>query len=454
MHHPGVSPLPPIAAEELPHVGAGLRFLDAPSDYLAELRARHGETFLVDLFGFPLLVTFAARGLESLYALPEEAASFGLATLDMIGFKTPTEILADVDPALFRELLAHARMPGYLQVIDAVVRRELARWGEAGEIDLFDAIRTLEQRVGFALWIAPAAADDAWWPELKRHFDVLDQATAFVAPQQTLATIKSGKAAERAALAAIGGLLPAILSAHDASAARGSAVADTLRERFAGPDASAAARKLLHNAINLNQGFLSNLYAAIAWMIAELLLHPEVLARLRAEVADTASRHGADFRTSLAALNEMTYSEQVLMESVRVAQRSLTLRKVLRTLDFDDGEQLYTVQPGVYIATMLSVTNTQTAELARFDPEHYRGREIRPELLTLGRASVSTFGHGRHACPAQRFSQLMAKIVVSRLLERFELSARFRTLQPSTRQMGGVSRPEHPAPVAYRARGN
>ena len=43
-----ISPPPPIAAEELPHVGAGLRFLDAPTDYLAELRARHGDTFFVD----------------------------------------------------------------------------------------------------------------------------------------------------------------------------------------------------------------------------------------------------------------------------------------------------------------------------------------------------------------------------------------------------------------------
>lgn len=447
-----VSPAPPLASEELPHVGAGLRFLEAPTDYLAELRARHGDTFFVDLFGFPLLFTFSARGLESLYQLPEDVASFGLATYDMIGFKTPTEIFADVDIALFRELLVQARMPAYLALIDEVVQREFARWGEAGEIELFEAIRTLEQRVGFALWIAPAAADDAWWPELKRHFDVLDQATAFVAPQQTLATIKSGKAAERAALAAIGELLPAILAAHDAGPARGSATADRLRARFACPDGASVARKLLHNTVNLNQGFLSNLYAAIAWMIGELLLHPAALARVKEEIAATAARHGTGFRSSLAALNEMSYAEQVLMESVRVAQRSLTLRKAVRELAFDDGRELYTVQPGVYIATMLSVTNTQTAELARFDPEHYRGREILPGLLTPGRESVSTFGHGRHACPAQRFSHHMAKIVVSRLFERFELAPRFGALQPSTRQMGGVSRPESPALLAYRVR--
>jgi cytochrome P450 len=100
---------------------------------------------------------------------------------------------------------------------------------------------------------------------------------------------------------------------------------------------------------------------------------------------------------------------------------------------------------------MLSVTNTQTPELARFDPAHYNGRELRPELVP-GRETVSTFGHGRHACPAQRFSLHMARIVVSRLLERFELDPCFAAMEASRTQMGGVSRPEDTARVAYRLR--
>lgn len=447
--NPGINPTPPIAAEELPHVGAGLRFLDAPTDYLAELRARHGDTFFVDLFGFPLLFSFSARGLQSLYALPEDQASFGLATFDMIGFKTPTEVFADADPELFKAVLAPSRLANYVALIDQVVQAELARWGDAGELDLFDAIRTLEQRVGFALWIAPVAADEPYWQELKRHFDVLDQAVAFVAPQQILATIASGKAEERAALAAIRALLPDIVAAHDSSPAAGGATVDLLRTRYAGEDAALVTRRVHHNTINLNQGFLSNLYAAIAWMSAEVLLRADMRERLRAEIAATTESYGPDFRTSLEALNGMSYFAEVLMESVRFAQRSLTLRKVLRPVDFDAGDATYKVQPGTYIATMLSVTNTQTPELARFDPAHYQGRELRPDLAP-GRETVSTFGHGRHFCPAQLFSLHMARIVISRLLERFELAPCFDIIEPSRKQMGGVSRPDAPARVSYR----
>ena len=445
MTPPLVSPLPPIAGEELPHIGAGLRFLEAPTDYLKELRARHGDTFALDIFGFNLLLSFSPKGLESLYKLEEETASFGQATFDLIGFKTPTEIFADASPTLFYELLLHQHMPGYVATIDAIVERELARWGDGGELDIFDAVRTLEQRVGYGLWIAPEAAEDRHWPELKRCFDVLDQESAFVDPTQALATIKSGKARERAAVEEIKRRIAAIADEHDRSPEPGRATLDLLREKFGADATTERDRKVAHNIINANQGFLSNLYAAIAWVVVQLARHTDIRARVETEIAAVRGRFGADFTTTIDALNAMEYLEQVMMESVRLAQRSLTLRKVLAPVEFDDGATVYTVQPGVYIATLLSVTNTQTPELARFDPDHYQRNQLAKALVATGKETVSTFGHGRHACPAQRFSHHMCKIVIARLLERFELRPLAVEPSPSVRQLGGVARPEQPA---------
>jgi cytochrome P450 len=144
----------------------------------------------------------------------------------------------------------------------------------------------------------------------------------------------------------------------------------------------------------------------------------------------------------------MIVLEQVMMESVRLAQRSLTLRKVMEPIQFDDGMQVYTVRPGVYIATMLSVTNVQSADLALFAPgQHYQRNQLAAALAPGGKETVSTFGHGKHACPAQRFSHHMCKIVVSKLLSRFELTPRFTDPQPSARQMGGVARPDEPVMI-------
>ena len=69
-----------------------------------------------------------------------------------------------------------------------------------GEIDIFDTIRTLEQRVGFRVWIGEYASVDGTWQQLKSHFDVLSQENAFVSPQKTLETLTSGKAKEKQAI--------------------------------------------------------------------------------------------------------------------------------------------------------------------------------------------------------------------------------------------------------------
>jgi hypothetical protein len=42
------------------------------------------------------------------------------------------------------------------------------------------------------------------------------------------------------------------------------------------------------------------------------------------------------------------------------------------------------------------------------------------------RELVSTFGHGRHSCPAQRFSISAIRIALRRLLDRYDLSPLFR----------------------------
>lgn len=444
-----ISPLPPLAAEELQHIGAGLRLLEAPTAYLNELRARHGDTFLLDVFGFELLMTFSPKGLENLYRLEEDQASFGLATYDLIGFKTPSEIFADADIALFYKLLTHKSMPGYVEVINTIVERELERWGQAGELDIFDAIRTLEQRVGYGLWIAPEAAEEPFWQALKRCFDVIDQERSFVDPQDVLLTIKTGKARERAALDEIKRLLPEIIAAHDGATNKSTATVDVLREHFSAADAAERERKVAHSIVNINQGFLSNLYAAIAWVVVHLLRDGELRARVTAELGDVRARYGAAFTHSVEALNALNCLEQAMMESVRLAQRSLTLRKVVQPLEFDDGVARYTVQPGVYIATMLSVTNVQTETLARFDPDHYVRNQPSPTLVAPGKETVSTFGHGKHACPAQRFSHHMCKIVIAKLLERFELQPRFDAAQPAARQLGGVARAEGVIRVAF-----
>ena len=445
-----VTPRPPVVADELAHIGAGLRFADNATAYLGELRRDYGDTFLLDVFGYKLFCVFSPRGLESLYGLPEEKASFGFATFDLLSFKTPTELFLDTDLDLFYLMLAKKNLPRYLALSNAILDEELTRWRQFDTVDIFDSIRTLEQRIGYGLWICREAAGDAYWPRLKQHFDVLDQEKAFVDPAQTLATLKSGKVREKAAIGEIRRLLAALATGIDIEHSEETLA--VLYRHFAAFEDEERERRVAHNAINTNQGFLSNLYAAIAWVVVRLLQYPDVAAAVRAEIERTRQRFGDDWRGNIEALDSMVYLEQVLMESVRLAQRSITLRKVLEPVEVATEKACYTVNPGVYITTLLSVKNTEGESLAQFDPDHYQGNRLRPEFTEGGKEQVSTFGHGRHACPAQRFSHMMCKTVVAAVLERFELELLTTACEPSSRQIGGVARSAEPTLVALRAR--
>jgi cytochrome P450 len=435
-----VSPKPAIVHDELAHIGAGLRFAQSPTLFLAQMREQYGDTFLVDVFGYKLFCVFSPQGLKSLYAAAEDDASFGMATFDMLGFKTPLDIFMDADIHLFYELLLPEKVAGYLDHFADGIAQVLSGWPDAGVLNVFDDLRTLEQRVGFRVWMGAEAARDGAWQQYKSHFDVLSQENAFVSPQLTLETLTSGKAREKQAVAAIMALVGEQLAQRQRAQFWPADNFTFLHQRFASEDPQVTLRKLTHNLINANQGFLSNLYAALAWSLINLVQHPDAQQRLEFEITATRNRFGNDFCRLQAALDNMRFCEQLLMESVRLAQRSITLRKVMKEMRFDCGSETYTLQPGVYVTTMLSVTNTQTPELARFDPDHYQGRRIDPQLVANGKETISTFGHGAHACPAQKFSHNMCKVLLSRLLEQFEFGMLEEAVEPSSTQMGGVAR--------------
>ena len=447
-----VNPEPPIVKEELAHIAAGLRLLENPTTYFSELRDKYGDTFLVDVFGFQLFCVFSDSALENFYKLPEEQASFGLATFDLMSFKTPSEIFEDALPDLFYKLLTLKKVEGYIDDIVDIVELEVKRLGKNGKFEIFDQIRTIEQRIGYRLWIGKEASSEEYWTKLKKNFDELDQEKAFVDPTSVLETIKTDKKKERAAVADITKIINEIWTQRQFSGALGQDTLRLMHQLFEDEEKIVESRKVAHNSINANQGFLSNLYAAIAWCIVHIVLDKEVNQKVLVDINTAREKYGENFLLQVDAINEMNYLEQLLMESVRVAQRSITLRKVMETVNLDDGKQDYIISPGVYVTTLLSVTNFQPPGLEDFDPDHYTKNKLTTDLGGFSKESVTTFGHGVHSCPAQRLSHIVTKIVLCELLQNFEFQADFKNAEPSSVQLGGVARSEKPCFVTYRRR--
>jgi cytochrome P450 len=432
---PEIEPLPPRAGPSLPFIGAGLGVLRDPTAFLARARARHGDSFLLDAFGWRLFFVFSPEGVRSLYALPEAEASFGLATFNLVfRHKAPLELVAGRRNRP-HDLFGNQELEGYLEQLERAVALQLAELGAAGRFEAFAFARRLGHRLGLACWAGEETAAPERLARLIPLFDRLDTAEAFVRPASRFLTAATRQARERRAMHGIEAVLAEIVAQRDAGRRAGAPGAGDFLDQIIASwaDAPPGAREIgiARDVIVIHLGAQSNLYAALAWTLVNLLLHPEALARVRA---------GDD-----------AFLERCAYESIRLAQRSLTLRQVMRPLDFDDGRAKYRLAPGVLIATMLSLTNPSAAPgLDRFDPDHYEGRSPARRLALPARELVSTFGHGRHACPAQRFSISAIRIAVRRLLESYDLTPRFREAQPRRRQLGAVARSEWPCLVEYR----
>src|SRR5262249_55624783 len=148
---------------------------------------------------------------------------------------------------------------------------------------------------------------------------------------------------------------------------------------------------IVRDVVMLHLGSQSNLHAALAWTFVDVVRRPALVAQVRA---------GDDGLV-----------ERCASEAIRLAQRSLPLRALQRPLDLAVETGTYRLAPGVLVATMLPVNNSSAAPgLERYDPDHYDGRRLASDVPLPAKELVSTFGHGLHACPAQRFAMAAIRV--------------------------------------------
>lgn len=424
---PAIEPMPPLA------VGVGLPWDTAVADPVAALaaaRARHGDTFAVDSGEDRYLFTFSARGVESFYALPEDVASKGLADFRMLRRKLPAEIFSG-RRTLPSQLFRRDDVTSYLANLSVALAATAEELGERGDTDVFALTRRLAHRMGLASWAGPGCAEGPAFDRLVAAFDRLDGADAFVHPDAMAAVAASGHAAERAALEEI---VAEIAAAMDRPAA-GHPLFARISAAWAGQPDAVRRRGVGLDVALIHVASMSNLAAALGWLLVDLLAHPDELDRVR----------GGD----------RALAEQCALESTRLAQRSIMPRHVVAAVDFDTGDETYRVAPGATIATLLPLTNTTAGPgLREWNPRRWhRHRLAEPSGLDCPEL-VTAFGHGKHSCPAQPFALAAMAATATQLFGVYELTPRWPSPPvPLAAQIGGVARAAGPTPVSYRRRG-
>lgn len=425
---PVITPAPPRAPGRLPWVGSGFALLRDPTAFLAKARSRLGDTFVVDAFGYRMFCVFSPDGVRSLYALPEHQGSFGLASYTLLRLKVPEQLFSGLRNGP-HTMFKSDDVDRYLANLQRAVDVELEVLGASGEVELFDEAKRLAHRMGLASWLCEEASEPRYLDRLVPLLEELDAAEAFVNPAQAFRTRLTGYRREIAALTAVEGIVREIWTERGGRG-RGDfleQVVDSYGDKSEDEALVLAARDV----VLIHLGSQSNMYAALAWTLVNLLLHPDLLQRVRD--------------------GDEALLESVANESIRMAQRSLTLRQVVRPVQVTSGGTTYAVPAGAFVTTMLSVLNTTAAPgLDRFDPAHYRGRILDKGIPLPAKELVSTYGHGAHTCPAGNFSNLTICLAVQALVDRLDLAPRFTSAKPRKRQIGGVARSARPCRVRYR----
>jgi len=426
----------PRVSGVLPWVGAGVSLLKDPTTFFQRTRERIGDTFLVEAFGYRLFCVFSPEGVKGLWALPEAQASKGVADFGMLAHKVPGELF--VGRRTFPHMLfAREDVETYLDNLVAAVDLELDALGSRGELEAFAHSRRLAHRMGLASWGSRAATTPDRIERLITAFDALDSSESFVHPERAFMTWATGMRREKAALATIESIYAEILETLPPLTSDGTGgepgFFDRIRAAWRDTRGDEQVRGIARDVVLVHMGSQSNLFAAMAWTLVHLLERPELL---------EAVRQGDD-----------ALLERCAHESIRLRQRSIVLRRILKPCSLTDEQATYQLEPGLSLATMMSVTNTTSAPgLDRFDPEHYRGPLFQRAKELPGKELVSTFGHGAHYCPAARFSISAIRIATRALLERFELEPRFEAPGSLRRQIGGVARADRPCRVGYARR--
>jgi cytochrome P450 len=428
----GVEPVPEVAATALPWDAD----VPDPVAALAAARAEHGDTFAVRSGGTTYLFLFSDAGVRSFYALPEEQASKGVADVTMLLRKLPDELF-DGRRTLPHDLFDRDHVRSYLGLLDWAIDAQCDELGDDGTVDAFTLTRRLGHRLGLACWAGATFTDRGELDRLIDALDDLDGAASFVDPGAMVDVAATGKARERAALAEVETVMREVLRRRDAHRPDENELFDEIVDRWADVEGEAREVGIARDVVLVHLASMSNLFAALGWMLVDLMQRPELLARVRAET----KRGDTDL------------VERCALESTRLAQRSIMMRTVLAPVDVDTGAVTYRAEPGVVIATFLPLTNTSAAPgLDRYDADRWAGRRLRADGAPETRELVTTFGHGRHTCPAQPFSLAAMCRSVSALVDRYDLELMDGPPGPPAGQIGGVARSAGPCPVRYRRR--
>ncbi len=440
---------PPKMPGALPIVGNMVAFGKNPYEYMMKLRKELGEIGEFRMFHQEMVLLTGPEGNEVFFRAPDEQLDQNEAYKVMtpifgkgVVFDAPLHI-KNQQLKMLMPVLRDKPMRGYSKIIVDEVEDLIKDWGESGEIDLLEFMKQLTIYTSSHCLLGTEFRYELNEEFAKIYHDLENgmHPLAFVFPNFPLPVLKRrDKARVR-----IGELVAEIIEKRAQKKEKSEDAFQMLIDATYDDGSKLTAHEITGLLIGTVFAGHHTTAGSAAWILIELIRHPEILKSVLEELDQL---FGVDGEVTFQSLREIPRLERVIKETLRLHPPLIFLiRKVNKDLKFKD----YTIKAGKFVCTSPRVSH-RIPEIfpdpEKFDPDRYN-EERQEDKQPF---SWIAFGGGRHKCTGNAFAMLQLKAIFSIFLRRyeFELVDDPDSYEDDFTDM--VIQPKEPCKVRYRKR--
>uniref|UniRef100_H3DMW6 Cytochrome P450, family 26, subfamily C, polypeptide 1 n=1 Tax=Tetraodon nigroviridis TaxID=99883 RepID=H3DMW6_TETNG len=397
-----------------PLVGETFQWLFQGSNFHISRRKRHGNVFKTHLLGKPLIRVTGAENIRKVL--------MGEHTLVCTQWPQSTRIILGPNTLVNSSGELHKRrrkvagrtcvtvfsrraLESYLPRLQHLIRSEIAKWcAEPAAVDVYSATRSLTFRIAIGVLLG-LRLDEERIIYLAQVFEQLMSNLFSLPVDIPLSGLHKGIKAREILHANMEKIIQEKLEQQNQEEHQDAFdyMLSTAKEQ----GQQISIQELKETAVELIFAAHSTTASAATSLVLQLLLHPEVVERVRLELEG----HNLVLQLRWSGLTGLCYLDQVIRELRLLPPVSGGYRTALQTFELDG----YQIPKGWSV--MYSIRDTETAEIFQnpelFDPDRFDQDQLESRS---SRFSYVPFGGGVRSCVGKELAQIILKTLSIELI--------------------------------------
>ena len=441
--------VPPRLPGAFPLVGHILDFGKNPHDFMMRLRAALGDVAEFKMFHQDMVLLTGEKASEAFYRAADEMLDQGAAYKIMtpifghgVVFDAPIK-QKNQQLQMLMPALRDKPMRTYSDIIVEEVEGLIKDWGDEGELDLLAFTKELTIYTSSHCLLGPEFRHELnkEFAEIYHDLEQGIKPIAYVFPNLPLPVFRRRDKA-RARLQV---LVTEIMEKRAEDRPQSPNVFQTLIDATYEDGTKLTPHEITGMLIATIFAGHHTSSGTTAWVLIELLRHPDWMQRVVAEL-DQLFGEGAP--VSFESLRQIPHLESVLKEVLRLHPPLIILmRKVLQDFEVEGT----VIKAGKFVCAAPAIThripslfpNPESFEPERYSPERQEDRNL---------YAWQAFGGGRHKCSGNAFALFQIKAIFCILLRRYEFELVGEPVSYRDDYTKMVVEPQSPCRVRYRRR--